>query len=204
MSNLWHYQIKECAEYFLFNFPKGCVIASTGLTLNWPVSRPTRKNVQGRRCMRTDSVKKYVMPNIPYLFILRTCLKLGAVYRLVPGADFAHKRMGLGQSIVPAFVDFAPGFSLLAWLIGIVDTVDFHLPIYCKSKRQKNRRDEEPGASRRVAAPPVKCREGTLRQQSWAKSPLSRWEIISHLSAPVRNTQIVKLYIPHSLLNIIF
>ena len=52
--------------------------------------------------MRTDSVKKYVIPNIPYLFILWACLKLGTAYRLAPGADFAHKLMGLGQSIGPA------------------------------------------------------------------------------------------------------
>lgn len=58
--------------------------------------------------MRTDSVKKYVIPNIPYLFILWACLKLGTAYRLAPGADFAHKLMGLGQSIGPAFADFAP------------------------------------------------------------------------------------------------
>ena len=32
--------------------------------------------------MRTDSVKKYVIPNIPYLFILWACLKLGTAYRL--------------------------------------------------------------------------------------------------------------------------
>ena len=55
--------------------------------------------------MRTDSVKKYVIPNIPYLFILWACLKLGTAYRLAPGADFAHKLMGLGQSIGPAFAD---------------------------------------------------------------------------------------------------
>ena len=59
--------------------------------------------------MRTDSVKKYVIPNIPYLFILWACLKLGTAYRLAPGADFAHKLMGLGQSVGPAFADFAPG-----------------------------------------------------------------------------------------------
>ena len=34
--------------------------------------------------MRTDSVKKYVIPNIPYLFILWACLKLGTAYRLAP------------------------------------------------------------------------------------------------------------------------
>ena len=63
--------------------------------------------------MRTDSVKKYVIPNIPYLFILWACLKLGTAYRLAPGADFAHKLMGLGQSIGPAFADFAPGLAPL-------------------------------------------------------------------------------------------
>ena len=42
---------------------------------------------------------------IPYLFILWACLKLGTAYRLAPGADFAHKLMGLGQSIGPAFAD---------------------------------------------------------------------------------------------------
>ena len=49
--------------------------------------------------MRTDSIKKYVLPNIPYLFVLWACLKLGTAYRLAAGADFAHKLMGLGQTI---------------------------------------------------------------------------------------------------------
>ena len=99
--------------------------------------------------MRTDSVKKYVIPNIPYLFILWTCLKLGTAYRLAPGADFAHKLMGLGQSIGPAFADFAPGLHPLDWLIGIVGAVGFRLLIYFKSKNAKKfRRDEEYGSAR--------------------------------------------------------
>ena len=99
--------------------------------------------------MRTDSVKKYVIPNIPYLFILWACLKLGTAYRLSPGADFAHKLMGLGQSIGPAFADFAPGLHPLDWLIGIVGAVGFRLLIYMKSKNAKKfRRDEEYGSAR--------------------------------------------------------
>ena len=99
--------------------------------------------------MRTDSVKKYVIPNIPYLFILWACLKLGTAYRLAPGADFAHKLMGLGQSIGPAFADFAPGLHPLDWLIGIVGAVGFRLLIYIKSKNAKKfRRDEEYGSAR--------------------------------------------------------
>ena len=99
--------------------------------------------------MRTDSVKKYVIPNIPYLFILWACLKLGTAYRLAPGADFAHKLMGLGQSIGPAFADFAPGLHPLDWLIGIIGAVGFRLLIYFKSKNAKKfRRDEEYGSAR--------------------------------------------------------
>ena len=99
--------------------------------------------------MRTDSVKKYVIPNIPYLFILWACLKLGTAYRLAPGADFAHKLMGLGQSIGPAFADFAPGLAPFDWLIGIVGAVAFRLLIYFKSKNAKKfRRDEEYGSAR--------------------------------------------------------
>ena len=99
--------------------------------------------------MRTDSVKKYVIPNIPYLFILWACLKLGTVYRLAPGVDFAHKLMGLGQSIGPAFADFAPGLAPFDWLIGIVGAVGFRLLIYFKSKNAKKfRRDEEYGSAR--------------------------------------------------------
>ena len=99
--------------------------------------------------MRTDSVKKYVIPNIPYLFILWACLKLGTAYRLAPGADFAHRLMGLGQSIGPAFADFAPGLHPFDWLIGIVGAVGFRLLIYMKSKNAKKfRRDEEYGSAR--------------------------------------------------------
>ena len=99
--------------------------------------------------MRTDSVKKYVIPNIPYLFIGWACLKLGTAYRLAPGVDLPHKLMGLGQTVGPAFADFAPGFDPLDWLIGIVGAVGFRLLIYAKSKKAKKyRRDEEYGSAR--------------------------------------------------------
>ena len=99
--------------------------------------------------MRTDNIKKYVLPNIPYLFVLWACLKLGTAYRLAAGADFAHKLMGLGQTIGPAFADFAPGLAPFDWLIGIVGAVGFRLLIYFKSKNAKKfRRDEEYGSAR--------------------------------------------------------
>ena len=99
--------------------------------------------------MKNDKIKKYLIPNIPYLFILWACLKLGTAYRLAAGAEFAYKLLGLGQTIGPAFADFAPGLNPFDWLIGIVGAVGFRLLIYVKSRNAKKfRRDEEYGSAR--------------------------------------------------------
>ena len=99
--------------------------------------------------MPTDKIRKYILPNIPYLFIGWTCLKLGTAYRLADGAGFGEKLLGLGRSIGPAFADFAPGLDPFDWLVGLVGAVAFRLLIYFKSKNAKKfRRDEEYGSAR--------------------------------------------------------
>ena len=99
--------------------------------------------------MPTDKIRKYVLPNIPYLFIGWACLKMGTAYRLAAGANFGEKLLGLMQTIGVAFADFAPGLNPADWLIGIVGAVAFRLLIYFKSKNAKKyRRDEEYGSSR--------------------------------------------------------
>ena len=99
--------------------------------------------------MRTDKIRKYVLPNIPYLFIGWACLKMGTAYRLATGANFGEKLLGLMQTIGVAFADFSPGLDPFDWLIGIVGAVAFRLLIYVKSKNAKKyRRDEEYGSSR--------------------------------------------------------
>ena len=97
----------------------------------------------------TDKLRKYVLPNIPYVFIGWAFLKLGTAYRLAAGADFLTKVMGIGQTIGPAFADFAPGLNPVDWLVGIVGAVAFRLLICFKSKNAKKfRRDEEYGSAR--------------------------------------------------------
>ena len=101
--------------------------------------------------MKIDTVtlKKQVILHLPYLLFLLVFAKLGQTVRLAPGADFAHKLMGLGQSIGPAFADFAPGLAPFDWLIGIVGAIVFRLLIYFKSKNAKKfRRDAEYGSAR--------------------------------------------------------
>ena len=99
--------------------------------------------------MPTDKIRKYILSNIPYLFIGWACLKLGTAYRLAAGAGFGEKLLGLGRSIGPAVADFAPGIDLFDWLVGLVGAVAFRLLIYFKSKNAKKyRRDEEYGSAR--------------------------------------------------------
>ena len=99
--------------------------------------------------MRTDKLKKYLLPNLPYLFIGWACLKVGTAYRLAAGADLAHKLVGMVAALGPAFADFAPGLNPFDWLTGIVGAVAIRLVIYQKSKKaQKYRRDEEYGSAR--------------------------------------------------------
>ena len=99
--------------------------------------------------MATDKIRKYVLPNIPYLFIGWFCLKIGTAYRLAAGAGFGEKLLGLMQTIDVAFADFSPGLDPFDWLVGIVGAVAFRLLIYFKSKKaNKFRRDEEYGSAR--------------------------------------------------------
>ena len=99
--------------------------------------------------MATDKIRKYVLPNIPYLFIGWFCLKIGTAYRLAAGAGFGEKLLGLGQTIGAAFASFAPGLAPLDWFVGIVGAVGFRLLIYCKAKKAKKfRRDAEYGTAR--------------------------------------------------------
>ena len=77
--------------------------------------------------MATDKIRKYVLPNIPYLFIGWFCLKIGTAYRLAAGAGFGEKLLGLGQTIGAAFASFAPGLAPLDWFVGIVGAAGFLL-----------------------------------------------------------------------------
>ena len=69
--------------------------------------------------MRKDNIRKYILPNIPYLFVLWACLKAGTAYRLAAGADLAHKLVGMTAALGLAFANFAPGLNSVDWLVGI-------------------------------------------------------------------------------------
>ncbi|MGM9608156.1 MAG: VirD4-like conjugal transfer protein, CD1115 family [Oscillospiraceae bacterium] len=99
--------------------------------------------------MRNGSLKKYLIPNLPYVFLFWCCLKLGTAYRLAAGANFAQKLVGTVAAIGPAFADFAPGLNGFDWLIGLLGVAAIRLFVYCKAKNAKKyRRDVEYGSAR--------------------------------------------------------
>ena len=97
----------------------------------------------------TDKIRKYVLPNIPYLFILWVFVKLGTAYRIAAGANFGLKLIGMMETTGPAFGDIAPGLDGFDWLVGIAGAALIRLVVYQKSKNAKKfRRDVEYGSAR--------------------------------------------------------
>lgn len=94
-------------------------------------------------------IKKYVVPNLPYLFIFWFFCKLGEAYRLAAGEDFGAKLIGMMKTIGPAFGTIAPGLSGFDLLVGLVGAVALRLVVYNKVKNAKKfRKDVEYGSAR--------------------------------------------------------
>ena len=95
--------------------------------------------------MMTDKIKKYVLPNIPYLFAFWFCLKLGTAYRMAEGV----KLIGMIKTIGSALGTIWPGLNGFDWLIGIAGAVIIRLIVYFKVKNAKKfRKDVEYGSAR--------------------------------------------------------
>ena len=99
--------------------------------------------------MKKGSLKKYLLPNMPYLFMAWGCLKLGTAYRLAAGANIGQKLVGMMGTINMAFASPAPGLDPVDWLVGIAGAAAIRLFVYVKAKNAKKyRRDEEYGSAR--------------------------------------------------------
>jgi len=105
----------------------------------------------------SDKIHRFVLPNIPYLFILWCCLKLGTAYRLAAGAGFGGKLIGMIQTVGTAFQKIAPGLVASDWLIGLAGAVIIRLVVYYKIKNAKKfRKDVEYGSARWGTAKDIK------------------------------------------------
>ncbi len=105
----------------------------------------------------TDKIKRYVLPNLPYLLVFWFFLKIGTAYRIAEGADLWQKLIGMFHTIGPAFGTIAPGLHGFDWLIGLVGAAAVRLFVYCKAKNAKKfRRNVEYGSTRWGTAKDIK------------------------------------------------
>ena len=96
-----------------------------------------------------DKLKKYLLPNLPYLFFVYLFDKLCQAVRLAPGLDASEKLLHIGQGFQTAFASSAPSFHALDICVGILGAVLVRLTVYVKGKNAKKyRKGIEYGSAR--------------------------------------------------------
>ena len=96
-----------------------------------------------------DKLKKYLLPNLPYLFFVYLFDKLCQAVRLAPGLDASEKLLHIGQGFQTAFASSAPSFHALDICVGILGAILVRLAVYVKGKNAKKyRKGIEYGSAR--------------------------------------------------------
>ncbi|MEY8334958.1 type IV secretory system conjugative DNA transfer family protein [Lachnospiraceae bacterium 47-T17] len=94
-------------------------------------------------------IKKYLLPNFPYLMAFWFFSKLGTAYRMARGGNAGEKLFGMMEAIGPVFQNYAPGLGLSDLAVGIVGAVGLYFMVQSKIKKaRKFRRDMEYGSAR--------------------------------------------------------
>ena len=94
-------------------------------------------------------IKKYVLPNFPYLMAFWFFSKLGTAYRMARGGNAGEKLFGMMEAIGPVFQNYAPGLGLSDLAVGVAGAVGLYFMVQSKIKKaRKFRRDMEYGSAR--------------------------------------------------------
>ena len=95
------------------------------------------------------NIKKYLLPNIPYVFIALFATKLGQAWRLAPGMDFSGKALHLMEGFAAAFRSALPSFHPIDLCVGVAAALLIRLIVYVKGKNAKKfRKNLEYGSAR--------------------------------------------------------
>ena len=95
------------------------------------------------------NIKKFLLPNIPYVFIALFATKLGQAWRLAPGTDFSGKALHLMEGFAAAFQSALPSFHPIDLCVGIAAALLIRLIVYVKGKNAKKfRKNLEYGSAR--------------------------------------------------------
>ena len=95
------------------------------------------------------NIKKFLLPNIPYVFIALFATKLGQAARLSPGADFSGKALHIMEGFAAAFRSALPSFHPIDLCVGVAAALLIRLIVYVKGKNAKKfRKNLEYGSAR--------------------------------------------------------
>ena len=95
------------------------------------------------------NIKKFLLPNIPYVFIALFATKLGQAWRLAPGMDFSGKALHLMEGFAAAFQSAPPSFHPIDLCVGVAAALLIRLIVYVKGKNAKKfRKNLEYGSAR--------------------------------------------------------
>ena len=95
------------------------------------------------------NIKKFLLPNIPYVFIALFATKLGQAARLSPGADFSGKALHLMEGFAAAFQSALPSFHPIDLCVGVAAALLIRFIVYVKGKNAKKfRKNLEYGSAR--------------------------------------------------------
>ena len=95
------------------------------------------------------NIKKFLLPNIPYVFIALFATKLGQAWRLAPGMDFSGKALHLMEGFAAAFQSALPSFHPIDLCVGVAAALLIRLIVYVKGKNAKKfRKNLEYGSAR--------------------------------------------------------
>lgn len=86
----------------------------------------------------TDKLKKYVLPNLPYLFVFWLADKLGQAFRLSTGANMGKRFMDAVNALALLGSDPLPSLHPRDLLAGIAGAAVIWLVVYFKGKNAKN------------------------------------------------------------------
>ncbi|MCH5201477.1 MAG: type IV secretory system conjugative DNA transfer family protein, partial [Oscillospiraceae bacterium] len=99
--------------------------------------------------MSNVNLKKWIIPNLPYLLFVYLFDKVAQAIRLTPGLDASEKLLHLGEGFTAAFASYAPSIHPIDILAGIAGAVIIRLIIYVKGKNAKKyRKNMEYGSAR--------------------------------------------------------
>ena len=95
------------------------------------------------------NIKKFLLPNIPYVFIALFATKLGQAWRIAPGMDFSGKALHLMEGFAAAFQSALPSFHPIDLCVGVAAALLIRLIVYVKGKNAKKfRKNLEYGSAR--------------------------------------------------------